>query len=147
MKVKTATLIGPALAWAVSIVTIPDWAHNDRLENMMGLCQDPYRPDIDWAQAGPIIDQEAPWVRESAAASPAIAHLVTPDKKWFAYTSRRYEGGDFHCYYGETFLIAAMRCVVASKLGVEIEVPDELLDLSMAPSDDDITSAAPGPSA
>lgn len=29
--------------------------------------------------------------------------------------------------YGPTPLIAAMRCFVASKLGDEVEVPDELL--------------------
>lgn len=29
--------------------------------------------------------------------------------------------------YGPTLLIAAMRCYVASKLGDEVEVPDELL--------------------
>ena len=29
--------------------------------------------------------------------------------------------------YGPTMLIAAMRCYVASKLGEEIDVPEELL--------------------
>ena len=80
----------------------------------------------DWAEGGPIIEQEGPWVRDSAKASPAIAYLIKPDKKWFGYASRRYEGGDFLCYYGETFLIAAMRCYVASKLGAEVDIPEEL---------------------
>ncbi len=82
---------------------------------------------VDWAQGGPIIDREGPWVRESAAASPAIADLVTPDKKWFAYAKRSHDGTAPRCYYGETFLVAAMRCYVASKLGDEVEVPEELL--------------------
>ena len=80
----------------------------------------------DWAQMGPIIEREGPWVRESAVASPAIAHLVTPDKKWFAYARSNHDGTSSHCYYGETFLIAAARCYVASKLGDTVEVPEEL---------------------
>jgi hypothetical protein len=32
---------------------------------------------------------------------------------------------------GPTMLIAAMRCYVASKLGEEVEVPDELIEASM----------------
>jgi hypothetical protein len=29
-------------------------------------------------------------------------------------------------YYGPTPLIAAMRCYVASKIGLEVEIPEEL---------------------
>lgn len=86
----------------------------------------------DWAQGGPIIERESLWIRESAVASPAIADQVTPDEKWFAYASRRYERGDLGCYYGETYLIAAMRCYVASKLGGEVEVPEELCERNNA---------------
>ncbi len=35
--------------------------------------------------------------------------------------------GGFFTSYGSTPLIAAMRCYVASKLGEEVEVPDELI--------------------
>ncbi len=81
----------------------------------------------DWAHGGPIIEREGLWVRESAIASPAIAHLVTPDKKWFAYAKTYPTGCVNHCLYGETFLVAAMRCFVASKLGDEVEVPEEMV--------------------
>lgn len=80
-----------------------------------------------WALSGPIIEREGPLVRESAVVSPAIAHLVTPDKKWFSYAKNSHDGSAPHCYYGETFLIAAMRCYVASQLGDEVEVPEEIL--------------------
>jgi hypothetical protein len=89
----------------------------------------PRRPcnyTTDWSLMGPIIEREGPWVRESAVASPAIAHLVTPDKKWFAYARSNHDGTASHCYYGETFLIAAARCYVASKLDDTVEVPEEL---------------------
>jgi hypothetical protein len=47
-----------------------------------------------------------------------------------------FENGDWHAkaqskpvtYYDYSPLVAAMRCYVASKLGDEVEVPDELLE-------------------
>lgn len=80
-----------------------------------------FDPSENWEYGGPIIESESLWVRESAVAGPAVAHL-----KWFAYASRQYDG-DRSCYYGETFLIAAMRCFVASKLGSVVEVPEVLV--------------------
>lgn len=130
---KTADLTGPTLDWAVAKADQPVYSDAALIRSLtasangIGIEWEAFSPSTDWAQGGPILDREAPWVRESAAASPAIAHLVTPDKKWFAYASRRYDGGDFSCYYGETFLIAAMRCYVASKLGAEVDIPKELL--------------------
>jgi len=44
------------------------------------------------------------------------------DEEWFAYSSLS-TPEDFH---GDTPLIAAMRCYVASKLGDEVEIPEEL---------------------
>lgn len=68
----------------------------------------------DWAQAGPIIGRENISVGYQG-------HLgVPPDSLWYA-TDR----GDA-CGFGKTPLIAAMRCLVASKLGDEVEVPKEL---------------------
>ena len=50
---------------------------------------------------------------------------VWPDDEeggWFASS----DGGRGEDYKGETPLIAAMRCYVASKLGDEIDLPKEL---------------------
>lgn len=66
-----------------------------------------YHPSTDWAQGGPIID------RESIGLMPSRT----------AYYER--DGGTYYSY-GPTPLIAAMRCFVASKLGDEVEVPEEL---------------------
>jgi hypothetical protein len=44
------------------------------------------------------------------------------DEEWFAYSSLSINM-DFH---GDTPLIAAMRCYVASKLGSLVDVPKEL---------------------
>ena len=87
-----------------------------------------YSPINDWSQGGPIVGCEAPWVRESASAyPPSSAFQVNPAEKFFAFSARRYPGGDFSCYYGSTFLEAAMRCVVASKFGKFMCVPDDLI--------------------
>jgi hypothetical protein len=63
-----------------------------------------------WAQGGPIIEREKiatqPWLSEG---------------DWGASIK-----GGFFEQHGPTPLIAAMRCFVSSKLGDEVEVPNEL---------------------
>ena len=56
-----------------------------------------FSPSTDWAQGGPIIEREK-------------IEIFIRDEKWFAYSSLS-KPEDF---YGETPLIAAMRCYVAS---------------------------------
>lgn len=61
----------------------------------------------DWAQGGPIIGNH-------------ITKLEDYGDCWGA------EGPDALEQFGPTPLIAAMRCYVSSKLGGEVEVPEEL---------------------
>ena len=68
-----------------------------------------YNPSNGWMEGGPIIEREK-------------IEIFIRDEKWFAYSSNS-KPEDF---YGETPLIAAMRCYVASKLGDEVEIPTEL---------------------
>jgi hypothetical protein len=75
-------------------------------------------PSTDWAQAGPIIEREriGPlWLGDGA------------DRDWIAAAKSRCLGVNPEFAYGPTLLTAAMRCYVASKLGNEVEVPDNLL--------------------
>lgn len=71
----------------------------------------------DWSQGGPIIERER-------------IELIPPknesDLDWMAVwlNSEDVEAG---IQNGPTPLIAAMRCYVASKLGNEVEIPDELI--------------------
>jgi len=71
-----------------------------------------YIPSTDWAQGGPIIEREK------------INIEFDPDvPQCFA----SYDRGEVVCgYSGLTPLIAAMRCYVASKLGDEVELPEEI---------------------
>lgn len=77
-----------------------------------GCTAPPY--STDWCFGGPIKDREGitcgPWTTSSAIAYKGADHALRP-----------------FCYVGRTQLIAAMRCYVASKLGLEVDVPGELV--------------------
>lgn len=73
---------------------------------------DYFDPHRNWGWAGPIIEREGLLVRPQ------------PGNGWDSWK----HGADEPCYsIGPTPLIAAMRCYVTSKLGDEVEVPEELL--------------------
>ena len=111
---KTAELSGAALDWAVASVELT--GHDDYTNVLMVTVGDDndwkYNPSCDWWQGGAIIEREriSVWARGNEWA----AESFVPNKQGREET-------------GETPLIAAMRCYVASKLGDEVEVPDELL--------------------
>lgn len=112
-KVKTSELTGAALDWAVAkcegVTVLPRmrggcYATLVRGETVL-LCY-----STDWAQGGPIIEREC-------------IDVMFEGPEWYAYM--RWEDKTLQ-YDGQTPLIAAMRCYVASKLGGEIDVPEEL---------------------
>ena len=71
-----------------------------------------YHYSTDWELGGPIIEREGINLR-------ALSGALWEAETWSA------EGGQY-LLDGPTPLIAAMRCYVASKLGDEVEVPNEL---------------------
>lgn len=91
-------------------------------------------PSTDWAEGGPIIEREGIGVLfDGGSACSKPSWFATPDDQ---STQSSYEGEQFDPSFmvdesagvrGPTPLIAAMRCYVASKLGDEIEIPEELL--------------------
>lgn len=122
MKLQTKNLTGAALDWCVArcegyeaepqsdegfwlehATATPTYLHN-------------YTPSTNWAQGGPLIQQEQ-------------INIITKNfledvaRKWMAYREGDAVGV---AQFGPTPLIAAMRCYVASKLGAEVEVPNEL---------------------
>lgn len=111
MKVKTADLIGPTLDWAVAKCEQPgyeDW-------RLIRLIEQEFRPSSNWAQGGPIIEQEHISV-DNRKGDPCLAFKGTPAHYEFSMFAP--EGQP---------LVAAMRCFVASKLGDEVDIPEELL--------------------
>jgi len=123
MKIQTSELRGFALDWAVAkcegynhkhyeqdgdVYTHPitgEWHHNGN-----------WKPSSNWVQGGPIIEREKIDVR--------APHKESFTEHWTAWlgwgTSARRQDGP-------TPQIAAMRCYVASKLGDEVEIPEELV--------------------
>lgn len=102
---KTSELTGAALDWAVAkcegVVDERDFAwYWDR--------KDWFEYSTDWTLSGPIIEREQ------------LALFLEYKDLWCATDGDRRMTGD-------TPLIAAMRCYVASKLGDEVEIPTELV--------------------
>jgi hypothetical protein len=69
-----------------------------------------YKPSTNWSQGGPIIE------REKISVQPNGDHWIAFDCGWLIDGT------------GPTPLIAAMRCYVASKLGDEVDKPDQLTE-------------------
>ena len=116
MKVKTSELNGIALDWAVAKcegveVEIDRHPHDHNYKALFFEGDMPADFTFEWAWAGPIIEREA-------------IEIFRRDEEWFAYSVNS-KPEDFQ---GPTPLIAAMRCYVASKLGDEVDVPDELME-------------------
>lgn len=105
MKIKTSELTGPALDWAVDLAL---GGYNP------GTLYSSY-----WAVGGPIIDREL-----------IQTYPLRKNRKEFEWAAATLPWGDpatAKQAFGPTLLIAAMRCFVASKLGDEVDVPEELL--------------------
>ena len=122
MKIKTSELIDAALDWAVALAR----DESVRVEGgrvRFALSQftndyDLYSPSTDWAQGGPIIEQAGIELRPSRfGATGWTAWTLDRATK----TQPRNVGKS-----ASSPLTAAMRCYVASKLGDEVDVPEEL---------------------
>ena len=107
---KTNELTGAALDWAVAKCEV----------GAEFICEigDPHFYSTDWAQGGPIIEREK--INLSAY---ELDDDGLENPGWQAWPN--YGMSDWFLS-GNTPLIAAMRCYVASKLGDEVEIPEEL---------------------
>ena len=116
MKIKTSELQPLALDWAVTTLENPeackygveDW--RDQRKHTVKNGEYVYRWHQSWAQGGPIIEQEGMDLEFRPMGS--MHEWVALNENWFCG--------------GPTPLIAVMRCYVASKLGDEVEIPEEL---------------------
>lgn len=127
---KTRNLSGVALDWAVEkCEEFHHWSpvvHKQCVKDVQGA----YHPSTNWSQGGPIVEREGIYLR-------AVRYGGHPmNGQWLAQESDsntgtmvqwvKREDWRRHYYAGPTLLIAAMRCYVASKLGDEIDIPEEL---------------------
>jgi hypothetical protein len=125
MKIKTDELQGAALDWAVAKCEGHETLMcRGKLETLF--TENGWTPSTDWAQGGPIIEREKLGVWWAT-------HYVDGDgveygNHWYAETGCTDDNADgpYRVATGETPLIATMRCYVATKLGDEVEIPEEL---------------------
>lgn len=119
---KTSELSGVALDWAVAKCE----KHEVKFECNLLFFSDKlqmldygivYRPSEDWEYGGPIIEREVISIGKHTWDDDGVI-------SWGASKSSLFQGAPFST--GQTPLIAAMRCYVASKLGEEVEIPEEV---------------------
>jgi hypothetical protein len=117
MKIKTNELTGAALDWAVATADNYDegWLRR-QLTNPNPHTRSIPAYSTDWAHGGPIIEREKydlAWEGDR--------------ERWVCFANDTDDDLNSIEAVGHTPLIAAMRCYVASKLGPEIDIPEELL--------------------
>ena len=119
---KTSELTGAALDWAVAKIVFPepDYEDADRLVYVHGDDEFHFTPSTNWAQGGPIIERERIGIDGMR-----LDNVNAGEVEAFKWV-----GGEHDAFpltaVGPTPLIAAMRCYVASQLGDEVEIPEEL---------------------
>jgi len=122
MKIKTSELSGMALCYVVCKLEMPHltWGndigeHEHSKQIVVPELAEPfcYSPFTSWAMFGPIIEREK-----------IDVDFMRGDMEWKACW---FGPEEYNTSYGSTPLEAAMRCYVASKLGDEVEVPEELV--------------------
>lgn len=130
MKIKTSDLIGIALDYAVAIAhgatnfhhdtVAAYWITLDGQDRALSKAwrEQSFLPSTNWAHGGPIIEQ----------GEILLDGLATGGENYRSWSASIYENTEspFATGRGPTPLIAAMRCYVASKLGDEVDVPEEL---------------------
>ena len=104
---KTNEMTGAALDWAV--------AKCEGISVRNGFDDNCPEYSTDWAQGGAIIEREG-----------INLDNYGKNPQWSAWTPvPERESGEAQAY-GPTPLIAAMRCYVASKLGADVDLPEDL---------------------
>ena len=111
-KVAASALTGAALDWAVAKCEGMSRLDERVTPEGVSWAGDFFQPSKRWSEGGPIIEREKIQVNPSISSDAWGA--ANPSKDQCVWV------------WAETPLIAAMRCYVASRLGEEVEVPDEL---------------------
>jgi hypothetical protein len=122
-KTKTSELTGAQLDWAVAkCEDVPNVCIVKKRGKICvyGQLQGvdiPYQPSLDWGQGGPIIERED----IDTYCLMSLRHNNAGGSWGSDITGSQARGK------GATALISAMRCYVASKLGEEIDLPEDLV--------------------
>jgi hypothetical protein len=128
MIIKTTELSGLALDYAVAMCEYPHLVYGDTIglhhashQLTIPAFKVPdcfYNPSVNWSVGGVIVERER--ITLDARESDWQARIWDDSIVDFIEVGKRGP-------YCNTALIAAMRCYVTSKLGNEVEIPDELV--------------------
>lgn len=126
MIIKTCDLIGKELDFVVAHLEGIDVDENCYGFDEYGNPCTVYSPSTEWAEAGPIIEQE-----NIAITSNSFPWFVT-EMGWWGHKENIHTNGP-------TPQVAAMRCYVQSKLGKEVDMGKiyESLQLEIGDTNDD----------
>ena len=125
MKIKTSELTGAALDWAANFAVGPDEDFKGNFARYVtNITCFGVSPSTDWKEGGPIIEREGIELLCNLTATEA-SRFKDAHADWQAFY--RHQRATEQRSFGTTPLTAAMRCFVASKLGEEVDVPEELL--------------------
>lgn len=121
IEVKTSELAGAALDWAAGYAArdsqsdINPYPSSREAWAIDWSRQSSYSPSTDWAQGGPLIEKYGVEIMASPLVGGFFNAIVGDEE-------------DYDWQPGDTHLIAAMRAIVAAKLGDAVSVPSELLE-------------------
>lgn len=140
MKLKTIELSGLALRWA----TMKACKLNLKFKNGQFIAGTrisgnteldiPYEPDIDWDQGGPLIDaHNISIIRGCDTLSHEHDWCAQCGRNQATTTTEHAQHDAMFQFYvnelcpGPTALTAALRCLIMSKMGSQVDVPEEFL--------------------
>lgn len=140
MKVETSKLQGKPLDYAVALSegrSLYYYSDDTLLRDPWLTCTDGLFPDLplnafspstDWEQGGKRIEENklcVGWIER--VDDEGNVH----EGHWFSDVGTTAENANDIYFYitGDNPLVVAMQCYVVSKLGAEVEIPDELLEV------------------
>lgn len=135
MKVNVSELKGRALNYAVAVCLWGDPSKTKSFFNWIKsekfVCasnnpwpedeENEFNPSENWAHGGPLIEMHRMTLQQHSGP----AAIINDDDN-----SVDYDGTMMVAAEGDTILEAAMRCLVAYEAGIDIEIPDELMEAS-----------------
>jgi len=130
---KTSELTGTALAWAVGMAEgfeLSLYGVDPSIRaRVPGLgVHAPWNPAMYYSQGGPIMDRAGiSVVKCNPLYFPKGNENGDYYEDYWKATLPLMDLEEGYTFYGKTYLIAAMRCYVASKLGDDVEIPKGLL--------------------
>lgn len=122
MKIRISEATPLQIDWLVAKCEGKDGVlHDDGITRCIviaapsGVYKGTWRPSLNWSQAGPIIEREK------------LDAFWNADAEWWSVAGYDERADREVVMRDKSYLVAAMRCYVASKLGDTVDIPEELV--------------------